>query len=191
MNKLRIALVGAVGAALIATSSAAAFTPENAYYAKQWYLSRDNAFDAWDSPPTLDPVKVAIIDSGVDCSLPDLKDQIAKTAAELIEWSQGNRERLTTYIREEIQNQMQTMGVATRSDLDSVKKRVRELERAAGMTASGRSGAKKATTRKRSTAKKRTARKSTAKKSTAKSTAKAPSAGPAAPASTAGTSTDG
>jgi len=116
------------------------------------------------------------------------KDQIAKTAAELIEWSQGNRERLTTYIREEIQNQMKTMGVATRSDLDSVKKRVRDLERAAGMTASGRSGAKKATTRKRSTAKK----KSTARKSPAtKSTATTPPAAPASPASTTGTSTDG
>ena len=121
------------------------------------------------------------------------KDQIAKTAAELIEWSQGNRERLTTYIREEIQNQMKTMGVATRSDLDSVKKRVRDLERAAGMTASGRSGAKKATTRKRSTAKKKsTARKSPATKSTAtKSTATTPPAAPASPASTTGTSTDG
>ena len=31
VNKLRIALVGAVGAALVATSSAAAFTPANAY----------------------------------------------------------------------------------------------------------------------------------------------------------------
>jgi polyhydroxyalkanoate synthesis regulator phasin len=121
------------------------------------------------------------------------KDQIAKTAAELIEWSQGNRERLTSYIREEIQNQMKTMGVATRSDLDSVKKRVRDLERAAGMTASGRSGAKKATTRKRSTAKKKsTARKSPATKSTAtKSTATTPPAAPASPASTTGTSTDG
>ncbi len=78
MNKLRIALVGAVGAALVATSAAAAFTPTNPYYAKQWYLSRDNAFDAWDTPPALDPVKVAIIDSGVDCSLPDFKGQIAK-----------------------------------------------------------------------------------------------------------------
>jgi len=79
VKKLRIALVGAMGAALVATSSAAAFTPSNPYYAKQWYLSRDNAFDAWDAPPAFDPVKVAIIDSGVDCSLPDLKDQIAKT----------------------------------------------------------------------------------------------------------------
>ena len=78
VKKLRIALVGAVGAALVATSSAAAFTPGNAYYAKQWYLSQDNAFDAWDAPPPLDQVKVAVIDSGVDCSLPDFKGQIAK-----------------------------------------------------------------------------------------------------------------
>ncbi len=78
MKKLRIALVGAVGAALVVTSSAAAFTPTNAYYAKQWYLSQDNAFDAWASPPSLDPVKVAIVDSGVDCSLPDFSGQIAK-----------------------------------------------------------------------------------------------------------------
>lgn len=71
MNRLTLALVGAVGAALVATSSAAAFTPPNAYYAKQWYLSQDNAFDAWPAPPPFAPVKVAIVDSGVDCSLPD------------------------------------------------------------------------------------------------------------------------
>jgi subtilisin family serine protease len=67
-----------MAAALIGASSAAAFTPTNTYYGKQWYLGQDNAFDAWAAPPTLDPVKVAIIDSGVDCSLPDLKGQIAK-----------------------------------------------------------------------------------------------------------------
>jgi subtilisin family serine protease len=81
VNRLTLALVCAVGAALVATSSAAAFTPANAYYTKQWYLGQDNAFDAWDSPPLLDPVKVAIIDSGVDCSLPDfggVGGQIAK-----------------------------------------------------------------------------------------------------------------
>ncbi len=79
MNRLRVALVGAVGAALVATSSAAAFTPTNAYYAKQWYLGQDNAFDAWAVPPTLDPVKVAIVDSGVECSLPDFAGRIAKS----------------------------------------------------------------------------------------------------------------
>jgi subtilisin family serine protease len=40
----------------------------------------DNAFDAWPAaPPTFAPVKVAIIDSGVDCSLPDFTDQIARS----------------------------------------------------------------------------------------------------------------
>jgi len=78
VNRWRVALLGAVVAALVATSAAAAFTPTNAYYAKQWYLSQDNAFDFWSDPPMLDPVKVAIVDSGVDCNLPDLKGQIAQ-----------------------------------------------------------------------------------------------------------------
>ena len=77
--KLRLALPLAAAAALVAASSAAAFTPTNPYYSKQWYLGQDHAFDAWPAtPPTLVPVKVAIIDSGVDCSLPDLQGQIAE-----------------------------------------------------------------------------------------------------------------
>jgi thermitase len=77
VKRLRVAVLGAVLAALVAASSAAAFTPNNAYYGKQWYLGQDNAFDAWAAPPMLDPVKVAVIDSGIDCSLPDFKGQIA------------------------------------------------------------------------------------------------------------------
>ena len=85
------------------------------------------------------------------------KDQIAKTAAELLEWSQQNRERMSTYVRREITEQMKAIGVATQSDLDTLKKRVRELERATGATASGK---KKATTRaRRSTASSKTASK--------------------------------
>jgi subtilisin family serine protease len=77
--KLGVAMLGAVAAALFATSSAAAFTPTNAYFDKQWYLSQDSAFDAWPSPPPdLASVKVAIVDSGVDCALPDFVGQIAK-----------------------------------------------------------------------------------------------------------------
>ena len=78
MTKLGVAVLGAVAAALVATSSAAAFTPTNAYFDKQWYLSEDSAFDAWPAPPEFDPVRVAIIDSGIDCKLPDFKGQIAK-----------------------------------------------------------------------------------------------------------------
>jgi subtilisin family serine protease len=78
VKRLRVALLGAVTAALVAASSASAFTPTNTYFGKQWYLARDNAFNAWTTPPLFDPVKIAIVDSGVDCSLPDFKGQIAK-----------------------------------------------------------------------------------------------------------------
>ena len=77
MKKLSVALPGALAAALIAASTAAAFTPSNPFYGKQWYLNQDNAFDAWPAPPPLDSVKVAIVDSGADCALPDFKGQIA------------------------------------------------------------------------------------------------------------------
>ena len=79
MKKLRLALPGAVAAALVVTSAAAAFTPANTYYGKQWYLAQDRAFDAWPAPPPFDSVKVAIVDSGVECSLPDFQGRIALT----------------------------------------------------------------------------------------------------------------
>src|SRR5205823_14015547 len=42
-------------------------------------LQTDHAFDAWPEPPTtLAPVKVAVVDSGVDCSLPDFQGRIAE-----------------------------------------------------------------------------------------------------------------
>jgi polyhydroxyalkanoate synthesis regulator phasin len=83
------------------------------------------------------------------------KDQIAKSAADILEWSQRNRQRLRSAIQDEIRDQMRQMGVATRDELDALRKRVRELERAAGMTASGRrrAAAKKTTAKKRSASK--------------------------------------
>ena len=98
------------------------------------------------------------------------KDQIAKTAADMLEWSQRNRQRLRSAIQDEIRDQMRQMGVATQNDLDAVRKRVRELERAAGMTASGRRRA--------------AARKPSAKKTTAK---RAPSKKASAPSGSGGT----
>jgi polyhydroxyalkanoate synthesis regulator phasin len=100
------------------------------------------------------------------------KEQVAKTTADLIEWSQRNRERLTEFIRKEIRGQMAQMGVASQDELDALKKRVRELERAAGMTASGR-----ARTAKKTSAKKNTAKKPTVRSSTAASAPSAPSTG--------------
>ena len=86
------------------------------------------------------------------------KEQVAKTTVDLLEWSHTNRERISTFVRREISDQLKAIGgVATQAELDSLKKRVRELERAAGMTASGRTGGKSSTTGKRSTAAKKPA----------------------------------
>ncbi len=95
------------------------------------------------------------------------KEQVAKTAADILDWSQRNRERLTDVIRREVADQMKQVGVATQDDLDTVRKRVRELERRAGMTASGRARARRKTTTRKSTARKSTAKKPTAAKRSA------------------------
>src|SRR5207253_3226508 len=64
-------------AALIAAAPAAAFTPTDPLATKQWHLQDDHAFDFWAEPPTtLAPVKIAIVDSGADCSLPDFQGRI-------------------------------------------------------------------------------------------------------------------
>lgn len=71
------------------------------------------------------------------------KEQVSKLAADILAWSQRNRDRLREFVGREVTAQMNAMGVATQSDLDAVKKRVRELERRTGMTASGRARAAK------------------------------------------------
>lgn len=90
-------------------------------------------------------------------------EQVSRTAADILEWSQRNRERLRELVRHEIQEQVRGMGVATQTELDALRKRVRELERAAGMTASGR---------KRAATPKPAAKRSTATRTTAGSAAK-------------------
>jgi subtilisin family serine protease len=65
-------------AALVAAAPAAAFAPTDPLAPKQWYLDEDHAFDAWPTPPTdLNPVKVAVVDSGIDGTLPDFTGRIA------------------------------------------------------------------------------------------------------------------
>jgi subtilisin family serine protease len=122
VKKLSLSLLGALVAALVVTSSAAAFTPTNTYYGKQWYLGMDNAFDAWavPPPPPLNPVKVAVIDSGVDCSLPDFTNQIAKSKSFVGGSACMDNEGHGTIVAGEIAgalNQAGVVGVAYSSQL--------------------------------------------------------------------------
>lgn len=75
------------------------------------------------------------------------KEQVAKTAGELVDLSQ----RLRDTVRKEVSRQLRSMGGATQDELDALRKRVRDLERAAGMTASGRSAAGRKTAARSST----------------------------------------
>jgi subtilisin family serine protease len=66
-------------AALAIAAPAAAFTPGDTLASHQWYLAFDHAFDAWAEPPDstlFTPVKVAIVDSGIDYTHPDLSDHV-------------------------------------------------------------------------------------------------------------------
>jgi polyhydroxyalkanoate synthesis regulator phasin len=66
------------------------------------------------------------------------KEQVTKAAQELVDWSQRNRERLKDFVAREVKQQLGSMGVASQTEVDALKKRVRDLERKFGMTASGR-----------------------------------------------------
>jgi subtilisin family serine protease len=71
------ALLLAVLAALALASTAAAFVPTDPLATRQWYLAQDHAFDTWPTPPAgLAPVRVAIVDSGIDNTLPDFQGRI-------------------------------------------------------------------------------------------------------------------
>jgi hypothetical protein len=71
----RLALA-AVVAALAVPASALAFTPNDPFVSRQYYLQQIGAFDAWPDVPILAPVKVAIIDSGIDGTHPELASKI-------------------------------------------------------------------------------------------------------------------
>ncbi|HST18341.1 MAG TPA: S8 family serine peptidase [Gaiellaceae bacterium] len=73
--KRLLALV-AVAAALVTASGAAAFDNTEPFASQQWYLTRDLAWDFWETPPDLARVKVAIIDSGIDGEHPDLVGRV-------------------------------------------------------------------------------------------------------------------
>jgi subtilisin family serine protease len=111
VKRFWVALPGVLAAALIAVSSAAAFTPSNPFYGKQWYLNQDNAFDAWPAPPPLDTIKVAIVDSGVDCALPDFKGQIAASKSFVGGNACMDTEGHGTIVAGEIAGSLNTQGV--------------------------------------------------------------------------------
>jgi hypothetical protein len=89
------------------------------------------------------------------------RERVQAFAQDLVERSARNRERVMGLVQREVAKQLKAVGVATKEDLDALRKRVRDLEKAAAASSSSRSS----TTR--PAAKKPAAKKSTAKRSTA------------------------
>jgi subtilisin family serine protease len=72
----RILVVGAAALALVVPAAAQAFSPNDPLASRQWYLTQDKTFDAFNLLPLLPNVRVAVIDSGADVSHPELRGRI-------------------------------------------------------------------------------------------------------------------
>jgi subtilisin family serine protease len=71
----RLALATVV-AAHAAPAAAQAFTPNDPLAPRQWYLTQIGAFDAWPDVPVLAPVRVAVVDSGIDGAHPEFAGRV-------------------------------------------------------------------------------------------------------------------
>ena len=74
----RVLAAGAIAAALDgpAAAAVAATLPNDPLAARQWYLGRDRALDTLDAAKQLFPVRVAVIDSGIDLGHPELRSRV-------------------------------------------------------------------------------------------------------------------
>jgi hypothetical protein len=74
---VRLALAAAALLALVAAGTASAYAPGDPLASRQWYLTQDRTFDYWPVSPTgLLPVRVAVVDSGIDGRHPDLAGKV-------------------------------------------------------------------------------------------------------------------
>lgn len=93
------------------------------------------------------------------------RDQASTVARQLLDWSRRNSERFRDTIRREVRKQITRAGLATKAEVEGLRRRVRELERSRPSAAKrstskasrpGKAGSrKKATTRKSGTARKK------------------------------------
>jgi len=65
-----------IASLFIVEPALANITPNDPFYDRQWYLARIEADNAWDKLSSSPDVVVAVIDSGIDISHPDLKENI-------------------------------------------------------------------------------------------------------------------
>jgi hypothetical protein len=70
------ALLAALFAAAALAAPVFAFDNTEPLADKQWYLTQDSAWSFWPAQPKLTPINVAVIDSGIDGTHPDLTGRV-------------------------------------------------------------------------------------------------------------------
>jgi polyhydroxyalkanoate synthesis regulator phasin len=93
------------------------------------------------------------------------RDQASALSRQLLEWSRRSSDRFRETIRSEVRRQISRSGLATKDEVDTLRRRVRELERSGSSGSSPKSAG--TSSRKKARAKKSSARKSTSTRSTA------------------------
>jgi polyhydroxyalkanoate synthesis regulator phasin len=89
------------------------------------------------------------------------RDQVASVARQLLEWSRRSSDRFRETVRREVRKQIARSGLATKDEVEALRRRVRDLER------SGSAPGRKGTTAKSPARKTAAARKTTSRKSAA------------------------
>jgi polyhydroxyalkanoate synthesis regulator phasin len=70
------------------------------------------------------------------------RDQVARLASDLSAWSRRNSERLMASIRAEVKAQIPKAGLATKDEVEALKRRIRKLESASRVPAKRATAAK-------------------------------------------------
>lgn len=116
---MRRAALAALGLALVFPSAAASmpfragFVPSDPLYPKQYYATQDHAFDAFGPDlPTVGPVRVAIVDSGIDGSHPEFKNRIVAARSFVGGSALTDEQGHGTFVAGEIAAALNTEGIA-------------------------------------------------------------------------------
>ena len=86
----------------IRASRRLSFVPNDPLSGRQWYLNRINAFEAWPQLPFMPRVRVAVLDSGIDTTHPELQDQVVAGASFVASSWQNDTNGHGTFVAGEI-----------------------------------------------------------------------------------------
>ncbi len=109
------------------------------------------------------------------------REQVAKAAQELVDWSQRNRDRVRDLVRREVTAQLSAMGIPTKDDYEALERRIAQLERRTRKGTPAKRTPAKRTAAKRTAAKRTTAERTTAERTTAEGATTAGSPGATKP----------